>query len=307
MKINKLLQEKQTLSFEVFPPKQEQDEDLSGISQTLEALTVAEPDFVSVTYGAAGKNRPRALDIAELILARKMLPLSHLTAVGYTKENTQDVLASLSRRGVSNILGLRGDIPENIDFPHGPWHDFRYATDLIQFIKTRNDFCIGAAAYPEGHTESPAIHEDIAHMLLKIRMGASFFITQLFFDNEKFLNFIEQARNAGVQMPILAGIMPIFNAAQIRRLVEISGCSVPRKLEKLLDRYAEKPSSMADAGTDYAAEQIQELWDAKVDGIHIYTMNKSQQILEILKRTSIDRVGCPNRIDTIGEIREGSF
>ena len=289
MKIGTLLQEKQTLSFEVFPPKQELDEDLSGIAGTLEALTVAKPDFVSVTYGAAGKNRPRALDIAELILAKGMLPLSHLTAVGYTKENTRGVLSSLNQRGVSNILGLRGDIPENVHFPHGPWSDFRYATDLIQFIKAQNDFCIGAAAYPEGHTECPDIDQDIAHMLLKIQMGASFFITQLFFDNEMFLNFIERARSAGIQMPILAGIMPIFNATQIRRLVEISGCSVPKKLEKLLDRYAAEPASMADAGMDYAAEQIQELWAAKINGIHIYTMNKSEQILEIVKRASIDR------------------
>lgn len=289
MKISTLLEKKQTLSFEVFPPKQELDEDLSGIAGTLEALTVAKPDFVSVTYGAAGKNRPRALDIAELILAKGMLPLSHLTAVGYTKEHTRDVLSSLNQRGVNNILGLRGDIPENVHFPHGPWSDFHYATDLIEFIKTQNDFCIGAAAYPEGHTECPSVDQDIAHMLLKIKRGASFFITQLFFDNELFLRFTEQARSAGVDRPILAGIMPIFNATQIRRLVEISGCSVPKKLEKLLDRYADKPESMADAGMDYAAEQIQELWKAKISGIHIYTMNKSEQILEIVKRASLNR------------------
>ena len=287
MKIKDILKKKQTVSFEVFPPKPEQDHDLSGISQTLLDLTCAKPDFVSVTYGAGGENRPRALDIAEIVLAKGMLPLSHLTAVGYTKEHTRDVLASLHKRGVSNILALRGDIPKNAHFPNGPWKDFRYATDLVRFIRENNDFCLGGAAYPEGHTESISIESDIPHMQMKIQLGTEFFITQLFFDNQKYRDYRERLAANGITTPIIAGIMPVFQAKQINRIIEISGCSVPKKLQKILDRYGDSPDSMLDAGSDYAAEQIVDLWDLGISGIHLYTMNKSDQVLEIVRRAGL--------------------
>lgn len=282
--IDALLGRGQTLSFEVFPPKPELDADLSGIRETLSRLTVAEPDFVSVTYGAGGNNRPRALDIAEMILELDMLPLSHLTAVGYTKEDAARILDSLKARGVRNILALRGDIPVGASEDAAHWKDFREASDLASYVTSRDGFHIGAAAYPEGHPQSTSPEVDIEFMKRKAEAGVSFFITQLFFDNETFLRFMDRLRLAGMDVPVMAGIMPVFQAKQIKRIVEISGCSVPERLAALLNRYENDNEAMADAGADYAAAQIRGLWDGGVSGIHVYTMNKSARVLDILER-----------------------
>jgi len=286
MRIDSILRERRTLSFEVFPPKQEHDEDLAGIKKTLSELISESPDFVSVTYGAGGQNRPRALDIAEIALALGMTPLSHLTAVGYTKEDTERVTSSLGKLGVENILALRGDVPAEMSFPQDPWIDFRYATDLAEFVGVEN-FCLGGAAYPEKHMESPNLTHDIDVMLYKERIGVSFFITQLFFDNELFFKFRDKCRAAGLRAPILAGIMPVFKAKQIRRIVEISGCSVPDSLEQILERHANDDTAMEDAGSDFAARQIAGLWSEGVDGVHLYTMNKSRQVIDIVKRSGL--------------------
>jgi methylenetetrahydrofolate reductase (NADPH) len=286
MRIDSILEKRRTLSFEVFPPKQEHDENLSGIRKTLAALTAESPDFVSVTYGAGGHNRPRALDIAEIVLALDMTPLSHLTAVGYMKEDTTRVTSSLARLGVKNILALRGDVPPDMKFPQNPWVDFRYALDLAEFVTSRN-FCLGGAAYPEKHPESESVGRDIEVMVLKEKAGVRFFITQLFFDNDLFFEFRDRCRAAGVTAPIVAGIMPIFKAQQIRRIVEISDCSVPKKLENILARFANDDPAMEDAGADYAAEQIAELWREGIDGVHLYTMNKSRQVLDIVGRSGL--------------------
>ena len=185
MKISSILRERRTLSFEVFPPKPEHDEDLSGIKKTLEALTFESPDFVSVTYGAGGHNRPRALEIAEIVLKLGMTPLSHLTAVGYTKEDTVRVTSSFAKLGVENVLALRGDVPADMNFPQAPWIDFRYALNLMEFIGSEN-FCLGGAAYPEKHPESEDLAQDIEVMRRKENAGVCFFVTQLFFDNGLF-------------------------------------------------------------------------------------------------------------------------
>jgi methylenetetrahydrofolate reductase (NADPH) len=290
VKIDSILKKRRTLSFEVFPPKQEHDEDLSGIRKTLTAFTVWSPDFVSVTYGAGGHNRPRALEIAEIVLNLKMTPLSHLTAVGYTKEDTKRVTNALATLGVENILALRGDVPPQMEFPQAPWVDFRYALDLMEFV-TPKDFCLGGAVYPEKHPESPDIAWDVEVMTRKERAGVSFFITQLFFDNDLFLEFRDRCRKAGVQAPIIAGIMPVFKERQIRRIVEISNCSVPPALQAILDRHAADDAAMEDAGSSYAASQITELWREGVDGVHLYTMNKSRQVLDIVDRSGLRTEG----------------
>jgi methylenetetrahydrofolate reductase (NADPH) len=292
VRIDSILKERRTLSFEVFPPKQEHDEDLSGIRGTLAALTAESPDFVSVTYGAGGHNRPRALEIAEIVLSLKMTPLSHLTAVGYTKEDTERVTRALAGMGVENLLALRGDVPADMNFPQDPWIDFRYALDLVNFLSPK-DFCLGGAAYPEQHVESGSPERDVEVMLDKERAGVSFFITQLFFDNEFFFRFRDRCRAAGVQSPIIAGIMPVFRAQQIQRIVEISSCSVPVQLNAILAHYADEPASMEDAGTDYAASQIAELWRRGVDGVHLYTMNKSRQVLDIVARSGLRKKRFP--------------
>lgn len=285
MRIDTIMKRRQTLSFEIFPPKPEMDEDLSGIRATLSALRVASPDFVSVTYGAGGNNRPRALDIANVVISLGMSPLSHLTAVGYTRDETERVLGALSELGVENVLALRGDIPADGDIDDESfWRHYKRASDLAGHVRERGDFCIGGAAYPEGHQQSTCVETDVDFMKEKIDNGTTFFITQLFFDNETFKKFADTASKAGIDAPIIAGIMPVFKARQIKRIIEISGCAVPAKLNDLLDRYMDDDASMREAGIDYAADQIMDLWESGVGGIHIYTMNKSKGVLEILRR-----------------------
>lgn len=289
MKIDEILKRRQTLSFEIFPPKPELDRDLSGIKKTISTLRSEEPDFISVTYGAGGGNRPRALDIAKIVLSMGMQPLSHLTAVGYTREDVETLLASLFRLEVRNILALRGDIPKSFGGGKSPWKDYRTALDLVESVACAGDFCIGGAAYPEGHQESVSPEMDVDFMREKVRAGVSFFITQLFFENDDFRKFIDRVESSGMDVPIIAGVMPVFKARQIRRIVELSGCAVPEKLERLLDRYAEDDASMADAGMDYAAEQIDDLWRDGVRGVHIYTMNRADGVLGILERCGLSK------------------
>ena len=286
MRIDELLKDRQALSFEVFPPKPEMDADLSGIGETISDLKTAAPDFISVTYGAGGNNRPRALDIASIILSNGMNPLSHLTAVGYTSDDASRVLDSLEDLGVKNILALRGDIPKGQGMDEGAWKNYSRASGLVRYVSELGQFCIGGAAYPEGHQQSVSRAADMEFMREKEEAGASFFITQLFFDNDAFLSFRDDA-SAAVKSPIIAGIMPVFKARQIKRIVEISGCRVPEKLSSLLDLYLDDDASMQEAGIDYAARQISALWREGVNGIHIYTMNKSKGVLEILRRCGL--------------------
>jgi methylenetetrahydrofolate reductase (NADPH) len=289
MRIDELLKNGRTISFEVFPPKPGADADLSGIRRTLVALRAASPDFVSVTYGAGGSNRSRALSIADVVISLGMTTLSHLTAVGCAKEDVSAILDDFTDSGVDNILALRGDIPAGSPPDAAHWKDFRRASELARFVSYRGDFCIGGAAYPEGHPDSVSPEADIDFMREKASRGVSFFITQLFFDNGAFTTLAERCAGAGLDMPILAGVMPVLRARQIRRIIEISGCRVPAKLDAMLDRYMDDDESMRDAGMDYAAEQISGLWSWGVAGVHIYTMNKSAETLEILRRSGVKR------------------
>jgi methylenetetrahydrofolate reductase (NADPH) len=289
MRIDDLLKDGRTLSFEVFPPKPELDADMSGIKRTIKDLRSMFPDFVSVTYGAGGSNRSRATDIADMVVSLGMTILSHVTAVGYTKEEMSGVLDAFTDLGVDNILVLRGDIPSGAAPGDRHWKDFSRASELARFARYRGEFCIGGAAYPEGHQNSVSPEEDVAFMREKTERGVSFFITQLFFDNDAFWSFADRCRAAGVDAPILAGIMPVLRARQIRRIVEISGCRVPLELSGLLDRYIDDDASMREAGIDYAAGQIADLWNRGVSGVHMYTMNKPAEIMEILRRCGISR------------------
>lgn len=284
MKIDEILSRGPALSFEVFPPKPGSDPDLSGIGSTLRGLTAAEPDFVSVTYGAGGSNRSRTLDIVELVLSLDMIPLSHLTAVGYTKKDAGFILEALARRGVKNVLALRGDMPQDSPPDACSWKDFTCARDLSEYVSGFGDFCVGGAAYPEGHQQSVSPEIDLEFMKAKAEAGVTFFITQLSFDNDTLFSFIDRVRAAGIDVPVLVGIMPIFAAGQINRIVEISGCKVPPELASLLERFGSDDASMVQAGADYAAKQIRGLWDGGVSGVHVYTMNKCARVLDILSR-----------------------
>ena len=257
-------------SLEVFPPKKSSSVD--AIYNTLYGLRGLKPDFISVTYGAAGSETQRIKtgEIAALILSEYGVePISHLTCAGSTKEDIRAYLDMLKEKKVQNILALRGDIT-----PDNPVKDFAHATDLMRFIKEYDDsFNISGACYPEGHPESEDFAEDIENMKRKVDAGCGHFISQLFFDNNKFYEFCDRVKSAGIDAPVEAGIMPITKANQIERMVTMSGSSVPSGFSKMLSRYCNDDNALMDAGIFYATQQILELLDHDVRGIHLYTMN----------------------------------
>lgn len=264
--------ERTVLSFEVFPPKR--DNPVETIYSTLEELKDLNPAFISVTYGAGGNTADSTTcDIAAAIKKRYGIEsAAHLTCVNSSREDILVRLSQLKENGVENILALRGDI--NPDIP--PREDFHYASELIEFIEEsgyRKDFGISAACYPEGHLESDTILEDIRNLKHKVDCGAEHLMSQLFFDNSLFYNFLEKARIAGIEVPIEAGIMPVTNARQIQRMVTMCGASLPSKFSKVMQKYENRPEAMRDAGIAYAVDQIVDLISNGVDGIHLYTMN----------------------------------
>ncbi len=284
--IKEKIKHRQTFSFEIFPPKKENDHNLENIFDSINKLTFLSPDFVSVTFGAGGGNRDRVEEIAEFIQNKGFVALAHLTSVGYGAEEIEQILESLYWKGVRNILALRGDIPEGVPLT-AAWKDFCYAKDLIGFIKKDGRFAIGAAAYPEGHVENKDLEQNIWFMQEKVEAGVDFFITQLFFDNSGFYSFMEQIATAGIERPIIAGIMPVLNVKQIKRIVKLSGASIPGKLRKLLLDYECCPVSMEQAGIEYAVEQISDLLSNDVAGVHLYTMNKVEKACQITKQLGL--------------------
>jgi len=263
-------QEKTVFSFEVFPPKR--DTSIETIYKTLDELQDLTPDFISVTYGASGSLADNSTcEIASAIKHKYGIEsAAHLTCVNSTKEEVMEVLRWLEENGVENILALRGDLVPDMD----PKEDFKYASELITFIKESGyDFGVSGACYPEGHLDSTNQVEDILNLKRKVDAGAEHLISQLFFDNHLFYDFVEKARIAGITVPIEAGIMPVVNKKQIERMVSLCGASLPSKFTKMMSRYEHKPEAMRDAGIAYAVNQIVDLVSQGVDGIHLYTMN----------------------------------
>lgn len=271
MKIRNFFDKKTVFSFEVFPPKKTSS--IDTVYQMLEELEGLTPDFISVTFSAGGSgNNALALDIASRIReGNKVEPMIHLPCINYSRAEIEEVLKELDARGIENILALRGDI--NPDIP--PKNEFRYASDLISFIKEHGDYDIAGACYPEGHMEAASIIDDILNLKKKVDTGADHLITQLFFDNSMFYSFREKTQLAGIHVPIEAGIMPVTNKSQIERMVSMCGASLPQKLVKILQRYENNPEALRDAGIDYAITQIMDLLENNVDGIHLYTMNNA--------------------------------
>ena len=256
------------ISFEVFPPKK--DGEFEAAFATLDKLGALAPAFISVTYGAGGSNSKKTVEIASYIQNQLKLPaLAHITCVGSRKQALRDVLADLKADGVENVLALRGDV--NPDYP--PKTDFKYASELVAYIRERGDFGVSAAFYPEGHLESPDLVSDIRHLKEKVDAGAQHLVSQLFFDNDDFFRFLERARIAGITVPIEAGIMPVVNARQILRMVSLCGASLPPKFTRMISRYEDKPAALRDAGIAYAIDQIVDLIAQGAQGIHLYTMN----------------------------------
>ncbi|MDR1000005.1 MAG: methylenetetrahydrofolate reductase [NAD(P)H] [Clostridiales bacterium] len=263
--------DKNTFSFEIFPPKVTSK--IDSVLHTAQTLSKYQPDFISVTYGAGGGTSKNTAKIASFIENGCQIPaLAHVTCVSSTKEEIATVLDHLKLMGIQNILALRGDIPEGkIEFPN-PLH-YKYATDLMKEIKTRGDFCIGGACYPEGHPESTSKEADIEHLKRKEDMGCDFLITQMFFDNEMFYRFIDKTQKYGLAIPAIPGIMPVINAKQIQRSCKLSGATLTRKFQRMIDKYQHNPDAMRQAGIAYATEQITDLFSNDVRGIHLYTMN----------------------------------
>lgn len=269
MKIKDILaQGKPTLSFEVFPPKTE--DKFESVEQAALAIAELRPAFMSVTYGAGGGTSKYTVDIASMIMARGVTPLAHLTCVSSTREKVHQVLDSLKAHGIENVLALRGDIPADGRVER----DYRYASQLIAEVKASGDFCIGAACYPEGHVESANKTEDILHLKEKVDAGCDFVTTQMFFDNNILYNYLYRIREQGITVPVIAGIMPVTNVSQIKRICSMSGTYLPARFKAIVDRFGDNPAAMKQAGIAYATEQIIDLIANHVNGIHVYSMNK---------------------------------
>lgn len=262
--------DKTTFSLEVFPPKADSGE--STIYKALEDLAKLNPDFISVTYGAGGgSNCTKSIEIASAVKNTYGIEsVAHLPCVNLAKKDVIDILFSLKENNISNILALRGDIPDG----SVPCGDFCHADELIRFIKENGDFNILAACYPEGHPESASSAEDIINLRRKVDAGVNQLITQLFLDNDYFYSFREKAAIAGITLPIEAGIMPVTNKKSIERMVKMCGINLPKKFMRMIERYENNPEALRDAGIAYAVDQIVDLISQGVDGIHLYTMNK---------------------------------
>ena len=272
MKLSELFKNrKPTLSFEVFPPKS--SDTYESVKLATEGIAKLNPAYMSVTYGAGGGTSDYTVDIAANILKNYgVTPLAHLTCLSSGKDKIVDVLESLKENGIENILALRGDIPADAD-PNQK-REYQYAFELVEDIKKYGDFCIGSACYPESHTESHNSEDDIRHLKEKVDAGCDFLTTQMFFDNSILYSYLYKIREAGINVPIVAGIMPVTNAKQIKRICELSGTYLPRRFKSIVDRFGDNPEAMKQAGIAYATEQIIDLLANGVNNIHVYSMNK---------------------------------
>lgn len=260
---------KRSLSFEIFPPKK--DAELKNIDETLSILCELKPDFISVTFGAGGSsNCNRTIELAKKIKYEYHVePVVHLTCLCYDKAEIDEFSRVLMQEGMQNILALRGDRNPNV-----PEKDeFKHASDLIAYLKEKGDFCIAGACYPECHPESENRVSEMRNLKKKVDAGAEVLLSQLFFDNDRFFRFEEDCRIAGIDVPVIPGIMPVINAAQIQRMMTMCGASFPERFQKIIDKYADNKEALFDAGMSYALSQIIDLLTSDIDGIHLYTMN----------------------------------
>ena len=270
MKVKELFNKGKTvLSFEVFPPKKTSS--IETVYSTIEQLTDLKPAYISVTYGAGGNLANNSTcEIASAIKNKyNTEAMAHVTCVNCTKSDLETILSRFKEANIENILALRGDI--NPDIP--PKTDFKYASELVTFIKEHGDFGISGACYPEVHAEAPDMITDILNLKKKVDAGAETLVTQLFFDNRAFYDFRDKARIAGINVPISAGIMPVTNKSQIERMVSMCGASLPQKFTKMIQKYEFNQEALIDAGIAYATDQIVDLISNGVEGIHLYTMN----------------------------------
>ena len=261
------------VSFEIFPPKT--DAGYDSVLSAAEKIAALKPSFISVTYGAGGGTSKNTVSIASHIKDDfGVTSLAHLTCVSSTREEVHQVIDKLKEKNIDNILALRGDIPKDNAFPLP--NQYRYACELIEDIKQQGDFCIGAACYPEGHVESEHKKDDIAHLKQKVDCGVDFLTTQMFFDNNILYNFLYRAREKGVTVPVIPGIMPVTNANQVKRILSMSGTNLPERFKAIVDRFGDNPKAMQQAGIAYATDQIIDLFANGINHVHVYSMNKPE-------------------------------
>lgn len=284
MKIREILKETTPhISFEVFPPKT--DAAYESVLNATDKIAALHPSYISVTYGAGGGTSANTVNIAAHIRDDLGVEsLAHLTCVSSTREHVHKVIGELKEKGIENILALRGDIPQESDFPLP--NQYWYACELIEEIKGAGDFCIGAACYPEGHVESENRKEDVLHLKEKVDRGVDFLTTQMFFDNSILYNFLYRIREAGVTVPVLPGIMPVTNKKQMKRICDMSGTVLPQRFLDVLDRFGDDPAAMQQAGIAYATDQIIDLFANGINHVHVYSMNKPEVAAAIMNNLS---------------------
>lgn len=265
-------------SFEIFPPKKN-SEAINTIYDTIDELVSLNPDFISVTYGAGGSIiNNKTVELASYINNKGIDSLSHLTCINSKKEEIKMILDELKKNNINKILALRGDKSPEFDGVN----DFSFAVELIEFIKENGDFKVYGACYPEGHLEADTIEADLDALKIKVDSGLTELISQLFFDNELYMRFLDKAEKKGINIPINAGIMPVTNVNSILRMTVMCGASVPRELMKILNKYQHNESDMKKAGIEYSLKQIEELVNKGVCGIHLYTMNNPEVAKSII-------------------------
>lgn len=285
MKIKELFNNKPVISLEIFPPKPEAP--IDTVLDTIAALSDLKPAFISVTYGAGGSSKSHTVKIADIIKNKYNIEaLAHLTCIGSTSADIDNVLEQLKNSNIENIMALRGDFPVEANPSSLEYSQYKYAKDLICYIKKSDSFCIGAACYPEGHIECSDSISDLKYLKQKADSGADFLITQLFFDNNLFYSFIEKLDILGVNLPVSAGIMPVINKKQIERITSLCGATLPVKFKRILNRYGDNPEALKEAGIAYAAEQIIDLLSSGAEGIHLYTMNRPEVARGIISQIS---------------------
>ncbi len=280
MKIIEVLQnDKIGISCELFPPKQG-----SGLRNSLTILheiAALRPAYMSVTYGAGGTERGHVMELARAVQANGIPALAHITCVGSDAEGITALLDELKKHGIENVLALRGDLPEG-----RAEGIFGHASDLARFIKERGDFCIGGAAYPEGHPEAGTLDRDIENTRYKLAAGVDFLVTQMFFDNNVLYNYMFRLLSAGIDVPVVPGIMPVTSAAQIGRICQLSGTKLPPQFRAVVEKFALQPEALKQAGIAYATGQIIDLIANGFKNIHIYTMNRPDIIGGIMANLS---------------------
>jgi methylenetetrahydrofolate reductase (NADPH) len=284
MKIAELLQQKKTISFEVFPPKDEVPMD--GILNTLSRLYRFKPDFISCTYGAGGSRRGRNLEVCDAVHRSGYTVMPHLTCIGHSRDDITAIMQDYIGRGLENLLALRGDLPAGWENAQG---DFAHADNLIAFTSVAfPQLCIGAAAYPEKHLTAPSMAEDIAWLRSKQDKGAQFLMTQLCYDLSAFERFLEEIRQAGVTVPVIAGIMPALACDPVIRMTLSNGCSIPAELAALIGKYQKNPADFTKAGMEYTVNLIHRFRTIGINGLHFYNMNKWEKLSEILTAAGIE-------------------